>query len=87
MAGRKHLTSSPRESDGSPAQGLPPVYANDRRFTLEAGCPICESADAVSFGSTRLGDTNVRCRNCGYVYVIDTPERDEEDYGDDDAAY
>jgi len=54
---------------------------------MEAGCPICESADAVSFGSTRLGDTNVRCRNCGYVYVIDTPERDEEDYGDDDAAY
>ena len=54
---------------------------------MESTCPVCGSGNAVSLGTKRLGDTNVRCRNCGYVYVIDTPERDEEDYGDDDAAY
>ena len=50
---------------------------------MEATCPICESEDCVSLGSLRLGDTNVKCRNCGYVYVIDTPEHCEEPYDDD----
>jgi transposase-like protein len=52
-----------------------------------SSCPYCRSAKVIKHGTTSVGNTRFRCRNCGKTWVTERKDAGKPDISDVVEAY